>query len=554
MSRPYPWKEAGFPRPGQMFALGRLLCREREYFQLWKRTGDIQIMERAGFFDDELSSGELEVVMEDVQNPGVWWTPLPDRKAVDEARATGKKMCVLLATGSFAPLHEGHIGMVQASVRTIKAAGKELLGVYLSPSHDSYVFQKDQGRTRSYPAQARIDQIHEQIKELDGQILNVPIMVDPWEALRAPRAVNFTTVVRRLKNYITKYLGSDIDVVYVFGADNEGFSLAWEDNSEETPRTVCVGRPGYQQASTGLNAVLDCPASSSQIRRRNKQSTIPGKCSGMYLIRNEGAWAVSHWESKVPKQDLAMAWGRFSDRVKHILQDAFEGTHKDRPEGFAWVDLEQQRNMVRALASQKTIVALDPCVDDLEGVVAWPQSRLFSVSDRQDRPEKRGVRPGKQYPEILSMAGGVWLLDDDIATGGSMEAAQLALADQGVRVESCISLASHEHRQMYDVVDLRDFLPGAKEAGLVVVAPQGQVVRVPYMAPFTNLRTRARLPEGTSWSTSARLWQTAEEFFRDLPVDLTVEDMWPTSRQALKLMGVEPDETLAQWCAQMIRI
>lgn len=556
---PYPWSTPGFPSPGQLFRLGRLLAREPEYKRLWRQHHDTSLLEAAGFFDDQLTRPQAQAVesFRRIAAPLAWWSPLPPMSAWTRAAQSGRPVVVLLATGAFAPFHEGHRAMLLAAQNATQDRGMEVLATYVSPSHDSYVSGKDSGAGARFPATERVDALRRAVADMN-ETSSVPLLVDPWESLVAPKALNFTTVIRRLAHYLNAYRPKacpPVQVVYVFGADNAAFSLAFEPNEPARPATICVGRAGLPSSPTGLFVPLDLPQSSTRIRRTKEVSLATPRStpSGTFLIRNEGLWALSHWAQTVPSSALEMAWSRFARGVRLVLEQAFgAGSSGPRPAHFEWVEVEAQRAQVREWAGLRSVVALDPCVSDLPGVVAWPFSRYFPVSDHQARPESRGLRPGHLCPRLPESWHSAWLVDDDVATGKSMAAATRAVESMGVMVEAQKQLAPDV--DVFDVVDLRDFLPGAKEAGLVVQTPSGQRVRVPYMAPFTDLTTRALLPPGKAWQASAKLWRVAGQFFHSLPVELRVSDMWPSAAQALTLQGFEESLALARWCDDMAQV
>ena len=50
-----------------------------------------------------------------------------------------------------------------------------------------------------------------------------------------------------------------------------------------------------------------------------------------------------------------------------------------------------------------------------------------------------------------------------------------------------------KNEDIHDIVDFRDFLIGARFGGLCVTLPSGEKARVPYLAPYVNLKTRAKI-------------------------------------------------------------
>lgn len=548
--QPFPWKAPGFPHAGQRFALGRLLAREPHYARLWRQSGNLDALEAAGFFDDGLDRQQCaQLGLRDgfAVSRRQWSTPLPDPAQLKDLPA-GPRV-VLLTTGSFAPVHEGHWNMLSAAESALRAQGITPAASYLSPSHDLYVATKDGGRGQDYPANLRLDLARASAR-LHPSPLGVPRFVDPWESLIAPRPLNFTTVIARLEAYLSWQWHCPVLVVYVYGADNAGFAEAFPATTRSgVPHAVCVGRPG---ATIRHHAgVLPAPAnhtqSSTQLRREAPPQPVQeAAATGVYLVRDEGEFAWSHWRHRVPASELAPAWRAFSDLVLATLSEAFEQNPGPRPSAFRRLPLEPQLVRVVAWAPQSPIISLDACLEDVQDVVSWPSSRRFRIADHQHAAHARGLRPGTQWPS--SLPAHALLVDDDQATGDSVRLATEALSARGTTIDGVRFLLHEEEEDIFDVVDLRDFLPGARAGGLVVEAPTGQCSRVPYLAPFVDLATRARLPQGLSWSVSAKLWSAAAEFFERLSVTLTVADMDAPQRQAFLDQGYAPDLPLARLC------
>ena len=68
----------------------------------------------------------------------------------------GERPVVLLATGGFCPVHEGHLAMMQAARAAATNAGFTVIGGYLSPGHDDYVRLKC--GAEAIPASIRLEQ------------------------------------------------------------------------------------------------------------------------------------------------------------------------------------------------------------------------------------------------------------------------------------------------------------------------------------------------------------------------------------------------------------
>ena len=108
----------------------------------------------------------------------------------------------MLNTGSYSPIHFGHLQMMELAYETL-SKDFTVLGGYFSPSHDSYVSTKYSG-TAAYHADARIDLC-------ENLIYGHPyLMIDPWEARYNDVPINFTNVIIHLKRLLSKYISAPL--------------------------------------------------------------------------------------------------------------------------------------------------------------------------------------------------------------------------------------------------------------------------------------------------------------------------------------------------------
>ena len=119
-----------------------------------------------------------------------WWcTPRP--RGLRPGERLGERPVVLVATGGFCPVHEGHLAMMRAARTVATNAGYTVVGGYLSPGHDEYVRLKC--GAEAIPASVRLEQCAVAAAATDW------LSVDAWEALHRRVAVNYTDVVARLR-------------------------------------------------------------------------------------------------------------------------------------------------------------------------------------------------------------------------------------------------------------------------------------------------------------------------------------------------------------------
>ena len=66
-----------------------------------------------------------------------------DKIAGNLARAPRGRRCVLLTTGALNPIHRGHVAMFDRARDALEAEyGLDVVGGFLSPSHDTYLSGK----------------------------------------------------------------------------------------------------------------------------------------------------------------------------------------------------------------------------------------------------------------------------------------------------------------------------------------------------------------------------------------------------------------------------
>src|SRR3989344_6145664 len=118
------------------------LLRDPFFSLSYSRYRTTESVIEAGFFNDGL---DPEDYSEDVKNP--FWLTTPFHKILDNIsnfsqKEKNKPLVVLVSTGAFAPIHAGHVKMMEIAKKEIENRGKIVLGGYISPSHDGYLAEK----------------------------------------------------------------------------------------------------------------------------------------------------------------------------------------------------------------------------------------------------------------------------------------------------------------------------------------------------------------------------------------------------------------------------
>lgn len=402
------------------------------------------LMQKAGYFKTSKNINTIPAL-----NPRFVCTPF-ENVLNKYKKNSVKKQIVLLCTGSFAPMHDGHISMIQHAIKALEV-DYDILGVYISPGHDEYVLTKN--NTHIFNAEDRIQLAMDKIKEH-----NLDWSVDPWEALYTGCALNFTEVLLRLKKYLSFHIASDIDIAFCFGADNSNFTYVLEDIPH-----VCVSRNNIRKFDMTNKGIFVCHnyenISSTQIREQIK--TI--KKNGKIALRGDG-------------------------RLYDILKSYFPY------DIYLWNDLAVCDNQ---------IINLDALSNDIFKY-NLEISRSFILADNQNT-SKYINRPGSENlkTQIENIPTGNYILfDDDIHTGGTMNYIKSLLPDR-IKIQKIQTLIQKQENTI-DILDERDFLMNHCYGGLVVQA-RNKSWRVPYIMPFVNIRRRANLDNGKGREFSLKI-------------------------------------------------
>lgn len=443
------------------------------YRHLVKESHDEKILLYAGLFD----TGLLSPI-----DSYDWFStlvPTADYSSIYKkyCNASNAKKVVLLTTGSFSPLHQGHLDMLKVAKVKLEQQGYCVLGSLLSPSHDSYVNLKANGLAKK-PIFQRIAQIQQMIKSTD-------ISISSWEAVVAPFALNFTDVLRRVSLELNAFVSNykdDIEIAYVYGSDNQGFAYAFE----EKGLGVCVSRSEPEKFSISFRPprlknvfTIDAVPSSSSIcstALRDSQYSVqsPSVDSGVYLLRDDLTQTSLIEQISVEKDFLLESLGAL----------LFENSLCEK---VVLMPVSEQRELVKEQVGARTSVSIDPLIS---GTNNQSLSRIFTMCSYQDKPI--GFL---HYPSSRNL--GDVLIEDDSASGVSLKKAselwgpfkEVILANHVWLLKKGFSPSD-----IYDVVDARDFFLFCKKSGLLVTDGVSHTpFRVPYLYPFVDLQSRAKL-------------------------------------------------------------
>lgn len=535
-------------------------------------------LDSAGFFDDGAPIGTdmtierdprllvtpIAKVKRELARHGALGTPLSDRPVV------------VVASGAFCPVHIGHVEMMESAKRELERRGRVVVGGFLAPDHDGYVGAKCRDGALSGPERVYLTQV--------ATAESSWLSVDPWAALYVDRAVNYTDIVRRLATYLRLHARNDIDVAFVCGADNAGFSKAFV----EEGMLVIVPR-GDQHVSvddtllaTGRILVAHDHAPNSfasrTIRSGDGEGLSPrvkwereslaqrGRVSKVTVrLRDEEEWLVEPWAKVIEHSALARAQQEFSVSLQRIFEECLRGGYRSAEVSVTRLSVSHQRGVVESFArgQRLPIISLDACIP---GDLSIGLSRHFEVTDGE---RVRGLFPRPGCPNLEAQIVGIppgryILMDDDIATGQTIRDF-VAMLPSHVTIERVVSIHELENAEslatvevegneaIVDVGDVRDFLVGARDGGLVVRLPNGEVSRVPYLLPYVQNARRMSVPFAQERRLSQQLWKLNQKFFDDLPEVLRVRDASEPFQALARYLGFDQSAPIASVCAWHVR-
>lgn len=592
------------------------LLRDPYYARVYSTLGTLAAADEAGFFDD---GGDA--AGDDPRRDTRWLVtpiqPLQRRLRSFLNRDRAEWLAVIVSTGAFCPVHRGHIRMMELAKAELERRGALVLGGYLSPSHDNYVQMKcgEHNPGAAYrvrmcqeavDAYAAAQATQENLPE-DEQRLPW-LMVDPWEALHADVALNFTEVLDRLERYLSARLRTSlpVHVVYVFGSDNARFSLSFLHRG----RSLCIVRPGQNEAlaryrehpllKANSRVMFAEPSpeafdtSSRQIRQQAggdelvpegaralwkswiKRATLPSRRLCL-LVRDEGDFGVAHWLSCREEGAVRRARAAFFDGLLIAFRDIMGRTapHERVDISLQVMNLDEQRTRVDEVLRGRRVLSLDPC---LPGDTNLAISRSISLGDAS--PDPLFIeRPTEARREAVAFSasgyalspGSYVLLDDDAVSGATLDYIRedLRKTQPGVVIEEvvvasdllCPELAGSFPREGIDVCDSRDFLVGSREGGLVVRTPGSELdrqecSRAPYLLPYVSPARRASIPVSQEIAFSRAIWQLNADFFAAITPPLLLAEAFFAFRDLMAHVGFPLDtplETICRWHVERLR-
>lgn len=497
------------------------VLRDPFYRDVYRKYQSIHSVNCAGFFVDQYDD-ELPYHTEFLTTP---FDKIVDY--VSNHKSNGSPYMVLLTTGSYSPFHKSHLHIMEAAKEAVEKAGFQVAGGYFSPSHDEYVSTKDGGKAAMH--------VEKRTYMIETVIEGSPwLYVDKWEGYYNRYAINFTDVIARLELYLNRHIPTDcgIKVCYVFGGDNAQFARTFV----QSGYAVCVNRNGFGKRFEAVKEELqECQNVffveddrlewvSSTLARNGHLEFLDEKIQTLYDDLQNERVTYSKDDVFAVRNDLRMAFplreddmNRTVSELTSIIVDAFDGAMSIK--NINCMEQLKQAELLKQQAKEKTL-SLDVFI---RGDINFDISRLFELGTIQFQAKRLTHRPNtlplEQQVETFQ-AGKYLLIEDDVVSGYTLRKMFEMLPD-GVEVTETVILShldeENKDRKFYDIVDMRDFVFGTKNSGLVVTIPNGELARVPYVLPYTSPITRASIPMGKELEFSLRVWEFNRAFYERNP-------------------------------------
>lgn len=515
------------------------ILRDEYYSEVYKKYLSIDTVIKAGFILDN-----LDLEDSNYYNLDLLTTP------VSKLKNSQNNPVVLVTTGGFDPIHDGHIYMMEFAKEALEKEGYDVIGGYLSPSHESYVSTKPYNKINAFE---RLDLCQECVK--DSQWL----MIDPWESIYVKTYINFTDIITRLEQYLRKHVNPNVQVAYVFGGDNCEFMYCFENKGIG----ICVEREGHSEKFNEMknkfkgknnffinNKSIVSTYSSRNIRKRQgyKYKNLNySKEDGCYVIRNEGMITLEKYKNSIDSNKLENAHKKFLEKLIILLQNAFDNKLEIKT-----INMQEQLKKATDILEGKKTISLDTYY---RGTYDIETSRLFDISDIQKKYISLIGRIGKDTIEeqIEKIKDGSYILvDDDSATGKTIREIMGNLPER-INIEQIYLLASMLNEKIFDIVDLRDFIIGVQNGGLIVKMPNGDVARSPYVLPYVCLKSRATIPASKEMEISIKLWEMNKEFYQEIGGNIILQQTDNGFKKLMNYIGFDDNTSLVDICNWHIR-
>lgn len=176
-----------------------------------------------------------------------------DKIAGNLARAPRGRRCVLLTTGALNPIHRGHVAMFDRALDVLESEyGLDVVGGFLSPSHDSYLSGKYGDPRKFFSAAQRLALCAAATKD------HPFLAVASWESSVSGHWPDFPEVTATLERVLDeRFPGEGIGVIYLCGQDHFRYAAR-----AGLPGVAVVTRAGRAERSDAARTIYAVPTGS----------------------------------------------------------------------------------------------------------------------------------------------------------------------------------------------------------------------------------------------------------------------------------------------------
>ncbi|CAN1558555.1 nicotinamide-nucleotide adenylyltransferase/nicotinate-nucleotide adenylyltransferase [Mycobacteriaceae bacterium] len=192
-----------------------------------------------------------------------------DKIAGNLARPPRGRRCVLLTTGALNPVHRGHVAMFDRARDVLEAEyGIDVVGGFLSPSHDTYLSGKYlSGKHRDerfFPAAQRLALCAAATED------HPFLAVASWESSVSGHWPDFPEVTATLERVLDEpFPGEGIGVIYLCGQDHFRYAAR-----ARLPGVAVVTRAGRAERSDTARTIFAVPTASDDPYRRMSSTQV----------------------------------------------------------------------------------------------------------------------------------------------------------------------------------------------------------------------------------------------------------------------------------------
>lgn len=390
------------------------------------------------------------------------------------------KNIVLLTTGSFNPIHLGHIKMVEIAEGYLSEKGYNVLGAYFSASHDKYVKEKKQ--CDFLPSNVRTSVVNKMLRQNNYDTYST----HSWESMHLPGDVNFTEVITHLKKQFDKYYGEEVEVCYVFGSDNFNFVNTFINKG----MCVCVERPNYPFSECDL----------TNIKNSNNERNV-SLVKSAETINISSSEVILNSEFNELKEDLLNKTINLrTNRIYREFNDIFNKYITVNEESLHTTNLTKRFKNEYVLSIDKhsigdSNVVFSRCFD------TYGFNKIGYEGELSLRIELSRIKTSKK----------ILVIDDDEHTGGTKKEVYKILSDMQIPYYEFKTIRQNVNDiEINEIGDIVDFIVTSRD-GLLV---SGE--RLPYLFPLMSPYERCGIVDELNFS--AEMWSLNGEICGDMLV------------------------------------